>query len=58
MNANILLMILIGVLVVLLILNILSGDTFNGITNIIILSIASGALLQRLRGQVRQKEGK
>jgi hypothetical protein len=50
-------MILIGVLVVFLIFNILSGDVFNGITNLIILSIASGTLLQRLRGQARQKEG-
>lgn len=57
MNANILLMVLIGVLVVFLILNILSGDVFNGITNLIILSIAGGTLLQRLKSQARQKEG-
>jgi len=49
-------MVLIGVLVVFLILNILSGDVFNGITNLIILSIASGTLLQRLKSQARQKE--
>ncbi len=58
MYANILLMILIGVLVILLIFNILSGDVFNGITNLIILSIAGGTLLQRLRRQEKQKEGK
>jgi hypothetical protein len=49
MNMDIVLMILIGVLVILLILNVLSGDIFNGIVNIMIISIAGGVLLQRRR---------
>jgi hypothetical protein len=35
-------MILIGVLVILLILNVFSRDTFNSVVNIMILGIASG----------------
>lgn len=58
MNTNIVLMILIGVLVILLILNVLSGDIFNSIVNIMIISIAGGVLLQRQREQVGQEEGK
>jgi len=57
MNTNIVLMILIGVLVILLILNVLSGDIFNGIVNLMIISIAGGVLLQRRREQEGQEEG-
>ena len=57
MNTNIVLMILIGVLVILLILNVLSGDIFNSIVNIMIISIAGGVLLQRRREQEGQEEG-
>jgi hypothetical protein len=53
MNKNIVLMILIGVLLFFLIYNILSGDVFNGITNLIILGIVSSALLKGLKGQAK-----
>ena len=51
-------MILIGVLVVFLIFNVLNGDFFNGIINLIILGVASSALLQSLREHETQKEDK
>ncbi len=50
-------MVLIGVLLFFLIYNILSGDFFNGIINLIILGIVSSALLKGLREQEKQKEG-
>jgi hypothetical protein len=49
-------MILIGVLVILLIVNIVSGDVFNSIVKIMIISIAGGVLVQRRKGQVGQEE--
>ena len=53
MNVNIVLMVLIGVLAFLLLQNILNGDFFNGIINLVIISIVGSALLQRLRGQAK-----
>jgi uncharacterized membrane protein YeaQ/YmgE (transglycosylase-associated protein family) len=53
MNKNIVLMVLIGVLLFFLIYNILSGDFFNGIINLIILGVVSSALLKELREQAK-----
>ncbi|MEE8323154.1 MAG: hypothetical protein V3R57_05995 [Candidatus Bathyarchaeia archaeon] len=50
-------MVLIGVLAFLLLQNILNGDFFNGIINLVIIGIAGSALLQRLKSQEKQKKG-